>query len=180
LKLVKQYDFVTIREHIVGLKKNDYEFYDEYPNCKEVLILGSSNAGKSTLINSINGSKGLGGEKIAFTAKEKGKTFQLNFYHACHRHDRKKRQGMIVDSPGYGHTEAPTKLKEKWWRTTQKYLCYGIRINMILLCIPAHRGITGQDMKVINELKYFNKPVHIVLTKVDQVKNNDDLVKVLT
>ena len=50
---------------------------------------------------------------------------------------------------------------------------------MILLCIQAHRGITGQDLKVIEELKYFNKAVHIVLTKVDQVNNNDDLLKVM-
>ena len=87
---------------------------------------------------------------------------------------------MIVDSPGYGYTNAPVKLKQKWWRMTQKYLCYGIRINMILLCVQAHRGLTGQDLKVINELKYFNKAVHIVLTKVDQVKHNDQLVQVLT
>jgi GTP-binding protein len=165
----------------VGLKNNDYEFYDQYPNCKEVLILGGASSGKSTLINAINGAYlgGLGGEKIAYTAKQKGKTFQLNFYHASHRHDRKKRQGMIVDSPGYGYTKAPVKLKQKWWRTTQKYLCYGVRINMILLCVQAHRGITYQDLKVINELKYFNKAVHIVLTKVDQVRNNEDLLKVM-
>ena len=58
----------------------------------------------------------------------------------------------------------------------QKYLCYGVRINLILLCIPCHRGITGQDLKVIEELKYFQKAVHIVLTKVDQVKDNDELI----
>ena len=50
---------------------------------------------------------------------------------------------------------------------------------MILLCVQAHRGITYQDLKVINELKYFNKAVHIVLTKVDQVRNNEDLLKVM-
>ena len=56
-----------------------------------MLILGAANSGKSSLINALNGARGLGGEKIAFTAKEKGKTFQLNFYHASHRHDRKKK-----------------------------------------------------------------------------------------
>jgi len=170
--LVKQYDFATIRDHIRGIKNNDYEFYDEYPNCKEVLILGGANSGKSTLINAINGAYrgGVGGEKIAYTAKNKGKTFQLNFYHAKHRHDRKKRQGMIVDSPGYGRTKAPAKLKAKWWRMIQKYLCYGVRINLILLCVPCHIGISGQDLKVINELKYMQKPVHIVLTKLDKLK----------
>ena len=71
LKLVKQYDFLTIREHIKGIKENNYEFYDEYPNCKEVLILGAANSGKSSLINALNGAyaEGLGGERVAYTAK---------------------------------------------------------------------------------------------------------------
>jgi ribosome biogenesis GTPase A len=60
----------------LGLKNNDYEFYDNYPNCREVLILGAANSGKSTLVNALNGAyDGLGGEKIAFEAKAKGKTF---------------------------------------------------------------------------------------------------------
>ena len=77
MKLVKQYEWVTIREHINGIKSNNYEFYDQYPNCKEILILGGANSGKSTLINALNGAYpgGVGGERVAFTAKAKGKTF---------------------------------------------------------------------------------------------------------
>ena len=153
--MVKQYDFRTIREHILGVKNDDYEFYDEHPGCKEILILGSANSGKSTLINALNGAyDGSGGESIAFTSKDKGKTFQLNFYHAQHRFARKKRQGMIVDSPGYGRTKAPIKLKERWWKMVLKYICYGVRLNMILLCVPCNRGLTSHDFKVLNQLKY--------------------------
>mgnify|MGYP006209589281 CR=1 FL=1 len=40
-------------------------------------VLGSSGSGKSTLINALNGAYrgGVGGERIAYTAKAKGKTF---------------------------------------------------------------------------------------------------------
>ena len=77
--------------------------------------MGAANSGKSQLINAINGSyDGHGGDRIAYVAKRKGKTWQLNFYLARHRHHRKERLGMIIDTPGYGRTAAPVKLKEKW------------------------------------------------------------------
>ena len=44
----------NIRDFIKGIRNDEVEFYDEYPNCKEVLVVGSSNAGKSTLINVLN------------------------------------------------------------------------------------------------------------------------------
>mmetsp|Transcript_19468 Transcript_19468/g.29937 ORF Transcript_19468/g.29937 Transcript_19468/m.29937 type:complete len:103 (+) Transcript_19468:397-705(+) len=102
--------------------------------------MGSANSGKSTLINALNGaySGGAGGEEIAYVAKDKGKTFQLNFYYSKNRFDRKVKKGehgMIVDTPGYGRTNAPVALKEKWWRMTRKYMQYGVRVNMVLLCI---------------------------------------------
>lgn len=92
MQLVHQIDHVSMREYIKGIKGDSYEFYDTYPNCREVLIMGAANSGKSTLINSLNGAfEGIGGEKIAYTSKAKGKTFQLNFYLCRHRHDLKKR-----------------------------------------------------------------------------------------
>lgn len=37
-----------------GIVEDDYAFYDEYPYCKEVMIAGSSNSGKTSLINALN------------------------------------------------------------------------------------------------------------------------------
>lgn len=53
---------------------------------------------------------------------------------------------MIVDSPGYGRTKAPLKLKKKFATMITKYLCYGVRLNMILLCVRAKHGISGDDI----------------------------------
>ena len=51
-----------------GIREDDYEFYDKYPNCKEVLVVGSSNTGKSSLINALNNNE------VAKTRKKSGKT----------------------------------------------------------------------------------------------------------
>ena len=178
--MVHQIDHVTMRDYINGIKTDSYEFYDEYPHCKEVLVMGAANSGKSTLINALNGAyQGLGSEEMAYVSKNKGKTYQLNFYLVRNRHGLKKRQGMLVDSPGYGRTQAPTKLKEKWYKMLTKYLCFGVRINMVLLCIAAHRGVQGHDWKVLEDLSHIGKTVHIVLTKVDKVKDNETLLQTM-
>ena len=59
-----------------GIREDEYEFYDDYPNCKEVLIVGSSNSGKSSLINSLNESI-----QVGKVRKKSGKTQSLHFYY---------------------------------------------------------------------------------------------------
>jgi GTP-binding protein EngB required for normal cell division len=81
-----------------------------------VLIIGSSNSGKSSLINELND-----GVLVAKTSKRSGKTQSLNFY-LCEKSEGKRikhkdpelniKRGMIIDSPGYGHTYAPRKVRD--------------------------------------------------------------------
>mmetsp|Transcript_1647 Transcript_1647/g.2911 ORF Transcript_1647/g.2911 Transcript_1647/m.2911 type:complete len:299 (-) Transcript_1647:18-914(-) len=181
MKLVRQYDWVSIRHHVHGIKSDDYPFYDEYPNCREVLLLGVGSSGKSSIINALNGAygEGVGGEEVAHVARWKGKTQQLNFYHTGHRFKRKKMQGMLVDAPGYGRLDTPVKLRHKLWKMNLKYLCYGVRLNMILLCIQAHRGLQQIDLDILEQIKYFNKAVHIVITKIDKVDDHRNLVSLM-
>jgi GTP-binding protein len=63
------------------------------------MIAGSSNSGKTSLINALNDNKNVG--KVS---KRSGKTESINFYKGAGK-------GMILDSPGYGYTAAPVKLK---------------------------------------------------------------------
>lgn len=75
LKLVHQVHQWNIDEFVKGVREDDYEFYDKYPGAKEVLVMGSANVGKSSLINALNM-----GTKVAHTNKLPGKTQALNFY----------------------------------------------------------------------------------------------------
>lgn len=143
----------NIDKFIAGVKEDDYQFYDDHPNCKEVVVLGSSNSGKSTLINALNV-----GTEAAYTAKRPGKTQALNFYLAQHSVNIRKK-GFIVDTPGYGYVFAPVAVKKKWQKMMYKYLGFGVRINLIVLCINGNIGLKENDLKMLEDLQHFKKPV---------------------
>lgn len=83
---------------------------------------------------------------------------------------------MVVDTPGYGFVVAPVHLKEKWRKMVFKYLGFGVRINLILLLVNANQGLKANDIKMLEDLSHFNKPTQIVLTKVDKLRSQSELV----
>lgn len=76
MREVHKLHYGNIRDFMKGIREDDYLFYDDYPNCKEVLIVGSSNAGKSSLMNALNESI-----KVAKVRKRSGKTQSLHFFY---------------------------------------------------------------------------------------------------
>jgi len=88
--------------------------------------------------------------------------------------------GMVIDSPGYGYVFAPIALKKKWRQMMFKYLGHAVRLNLILLCVNAHIGIKPNDIEMLENLQHFKKPVQVVLTKIDKVKGDNELIRVTT
>lgn len=76
MRQVHRLHYGNVKDYIKGIRQDDYEFYDEYPTCKEVLVVGSSNSGKSSLMNCLNESI-----KVAKVRKKSGKTQSLHFYY---------------------------------------------------------------------------------------------------
>src|SRR5213079_3487059 len=76
----------------------------------EIAFLGRSNVGKSSLINSLLGVKGL-----ARTSSTPGRTQALNFFLINNRF-------RFVDLPGYGYARAPRAVKESWSSAVTDYL----------------------------------------------------------
>ena len=76
----------------------------------EIALLGRSNVGKSSLINSLLGVRGL-----ARTSNTPGRTQSLNFYLINERF-------RLVDLPGYGYARAPKALKAEWSAAVENFL----------------------------------------------------------
>ena len=126
----------------------------------EFLLVGRSNVGKSSFINTIINRK-----NYARTSATPGKTQTLNFY-------KINDEFYLVDAPGYGFAKVRNSLKKKFGLIIENYLKSRDNLKMVFLLIDFRHKPTEDDILMYNYLKYYNIPVTIVCTKVDKVSNN--------
>ena len=127
---------------------------DEKP---EFLLVGRSNVGKSSFINTLIHRK-----NFARTSSRPGKTQTLNFYYV-------NDSFYIVDVPGYGYALTSKKIQAKFGKMIEEYLANRSNLKHIFMLIDFRHKPTKDDLLMYNYLKYFNLPVTIVATKVDKI-----------
>ena len=134
----------------------------QYPtdNLPEFLIVGRSNVGKSSFINTLVNRKSL-----ARTSAKPGKTQTLNFYNIddmCY----------IVDVPGYGYAAVSNAKQEKFGLMIEEYIMNRPNLKHVFLLIAYRHKPTENDLIMYDFLKYYNLPVTVVCTKYDKVKKS--------
>src|SRR5574344_1554540 len=105
-KVVIQMEVTSVEDPITAVRISQYP--DDKKN--EFLILGRSNVGKSSFINTVINRKNL-----ARTSAKRGKTQTLNFYQV-------NKEFYIVDVPGYGYAATSKKQLEKFGVMIEEYL----------------------------------------------------------
>ena len=135
----------------------------QYPIDKkeEFLLVGRSNVGKSSFINTIINRK-----NYARTSSAPGKTQTLNFYKINDKF-------YLVDAPGYGFAKVRNSLKKKFGLIMENYLKSRENLKMVFLLIDFRHKPTSDDIMMYDYLKYYNLPVTIICTKVDKVSKNN-------
>lgn len=131
----------------------------QYPtdNKVEFLLVGRSNVGKSSFINSITDRK-----NYARTSSKPGKTQTLNFYLV-------NKEFYLVDVPGYGYAAVPDKTREKFGLMIEEYLKNRPNLKHVFMLIDYRHKPTEDDLLMYNFLKYYNVPVTVVATKYDKI-----------
>ncbi|KAK7252152.1 hypothetical protein RIF29_35909 [Crotalaria pallida] len=124
----------------------------------EFAILGRSNVGKSSLINSLVRRK-----EIALTSKKPGKTQLIN-------HFLVNKSWYLVDLPGYGFAKAPEAAKMDWSSFTKGYFLNRNTLVAVLLLIDASVPPQKIDLDCANWLGRNNIPITFVFTKCDKMK----------
>ena len=131
----------------------------QYPDSDlpEFMLVGRSNVGKSSFINTLVGRK-----NIARTSSKPGKTQTLNFYLV-------NKSFYLVDVPGYGYAAVDKKTQEKFGKMIEEYLEKREEMKRVFMLIDFRHKPTEDDVLMYNFLKYYNIPVTIVATKVDKI-----------
>lgn len=134
----------------------------QYPTDKkcEFLLVGRSNVGKSSFINTLANRKNL-----ARISAIPGKTQTLNFYLI-------NEEFYLVDVPGYGFAKVSKGLKNKFGLIIEDYLKERDNLKRVFMLIDFRHKPTNDDVMMYDYLKYYNIPVTIVATKSDKVSKN--------
>lgn len=127
----------------------------------EIAVVGRSNVGKSSLLNHLFQNKSM--VKVSATP---GKTQTLNFFTT-------EDKIAFVDLPGYGYTKAPLSARQEWGPMIQHYLESRKSLILILVLFDIRREPSEEDLTLVKWIRYFNKPMLLVLTKVDKVNQNE-------
>ena len=131
----------------------------QYPDIgkPEFLLVGRSNVGKSSFINSI-----LSRKNLAYTSSRPGKTQTLNFYAV-------NNEFYLIDVPGYGYAAVDKKTQAKFGMMIEDYLEKRSELKRVFLLIDFRHKPTEDDLLMYNFLKYYNLPVTVIATKADKV-----------
>ena len=129
------------------------------PRNSEIVFVGRSNVGKSTLINSLL-------EKtIAKVSSKPGKTRSINFYSVMTGDE----DFTLVDIPGYGYAARGMDERRTWWRLIEDYFASDRPISFVIHLIDFRHGPLPNDNELTAWLDQMDIPRLVVFTKGDKI-----------
>lgn len=131
----------------------------QYPadNLPEIVLVGKSNVGKSSFINTLVNRK-----KLARTSSEPGKTRQINFYNM-------DQQFYLVDLPGYGYSKMSKQEQIKVGGFIEEYLQKSKKIALIVFVIDIRHEPTENDKLMYDYIFKTNLPCLVIANKADKI-----------
>lgn len=156
----------SVNEPIVAVRRSQYP----EDNKPEFLLVGRSNVGKSSFINTLIERK-----NFARTSSKPGKTQTLNFYLV-------NGAFYLVDVPGYGYASVSKDTQKKFGLMIEEYLKSRENLKHVFMLVDYRHKPTEDDVLMYEFLKYYNLDITIVATKYDKIGKNgrikqDKLIK---
>lgn len=154
------------------MKIKNAKFLISSPNLKlcpetnlcEFALLGRSNVGKSTFINTL-----VNNSKLAKTSNTPGKTRLINLFEIS----TDLKPFILADLPGYGYAKVSKKEQDTWQKNLEEYLLKRENLALTIQFIDARHDIQKNDYAMQEWLKYNNIQCINILTKCDYVSKNE-------
>lgn len=127
----------------------------------QVAFIGRSNAGKSSLINSLTKTP-----KLARTSSEPGYTKLINLFDVGHIFH-------LVDLPGYGFARGSRQQRENLFDLIDGYLETAKLLRLAIVIIDSRIGTTNTDEQMLEYLQENGIPYFLIANKADKLSNNE-------
>lgn len=131
----------------------------QYPanGLPEIVLVGKSNVGKSTFINTMINRK-----KLARTSSEPGKTRQINFYNMDNKF-------YFVDLPGYGYSKMSKQEQARVNGFIDEYLHVRKNIALVILLIDIRHDVGANDRLMYDYIIRSELPFMVITSKADKI-----------
>ena len=146
----------------------------QYPEeiLSEIVFIGRSNVGKSSLINSLTRRKNL-----ARVSQTPGKTQTINFYKVGLKisadDSTTYKNFYLVDLPGYGYAKTGKSTRKTWSKFIEEFLLNSREIKFVCQLVDLRHELQDSDKKMFDWLVEKNLPVLTVATKSDKLSKNE-------
>jgi GTP-binding protein len=136
------------------------------PGLPEVAFLGRSNVGKSSVINSLVGTK------LARTSSTPGRTRSINFFE-IRRAGQPRPEMLFTDLPGYGYAKLSREVSEGWADFVDPYLKERSSLALCLALVDSNIPPQESDRQLVQFLSAAGRPHVVVATKCDRLSGNE-------
>lgn len=129
---------------------------------REVAFAGRSNVGKSSLLNTLAGRKGL-----ARTSSTPGRTRGLVFFRIQPQDGEELR---FVDLPGYGYARVSRDERAAWKKLIEGYIVERATLAGVVVLVDARRGVEEEELQLCEWLVSVGRRPIVVVTKIDKLE----------
>ncbi len=131
------------------------------PKLPEILVVGKSNVGKSSLLNALCDNRNL-----AFTSSKPGHTRLLNFFDV-------EGTFYLVDAPGYGYSATGKGHLDLFATMMEDLFQSSTMLKGVLYLLDSRHAPSKDDKDFYAFVKQNKIPMTLVMTKVDKLNQSE-------